>query len=43
VKKEIKDMLNEALTPEIRHFLPILIKKIDELNSFNKRLGGLND
>lgn len=34
VKTDIKNMLDEALTPEIRRFLPVLIKKLEELNSF---------
>lgn len=43
MKTDIKNMLNEALTPEIRHFLPILIKKLEDLNSFDKKLCDLTD
>lgn len=34
VKSDIKSMLDEALTLDIRRFLPVMIKKLNELNSF---------
>jgi hypothetical protein len=38
VKSDIKKMLDEALTPDIRRFLPVLIKKLEELNAFESKL-----
>ena len=38
LKKDIRAMIDEALTPQIRKFLPLLIKKLDDLNSFEKKL-----
>jgi len=38
VKSDIRKMLDEALTPDIRRFLPVLIKKLDELNAFESKL-----
>ena len=38
VKKDVKTIVDEALTPDIRRFLPTLIKKLDDLNNFSSKL-----
>ena len=37
-KDSVREMIDSALTPEIRKFLPQLISKLDELNAFESRL-----
>lgn len=37
-KKDIRGMIDDALTPEIRKFLPTLIKRLEELNAFTLKL-----
>lgn len=43
VKSDIKNMLDEVLTPEIRRFLPVLIKKLADLNAFESKLEKINE
>ena len=38
VKTDVRKMIDEALTPEIRRFLPQMIKKLDDLNRFEGKL-----
>lgn len=42
-KKDIKVMLDQALTPEIRKFLPKLISKLNELQRFQSTLNAINN
>lgn len=37
-KKDVRKMLDECLTPEIRKFLPKLISKLGELEQFQSTL-----
>ena len=43
VKSDIKNMLDEVLTPEIRRFLPVLIKKLADINAFESKLEKINE
>lgn len=41
VKTSVRGMLDEALTPEIRKFLPKLISKLSDLDHFEATIGEL--
>ena len=38
VKTDVRKMIDEALTPQIRKFLPTLIKRLEDLNNFEAKL-----